>query len=365
MTDSGESRIPVAVLGATGAVGQRFVRLLADHPWFHLSVVAASERSAGQRYADVVDWQQEVPIPDEVADMTVGRCEPMAGVPLVLSALDASVAGPVETSFARAGILVVSNARSHRMERHVPLLIPEVNPGHLDLLDEQEVPEGGGIITNPNCSTIGLAMVLGPLDRAFGVESVHVVSLQALSGAGLPGIPALSIQDNVIPFIAGEEEKIEAEPRKILGRTGRPGGGITEAELTISAQCTRVPVTDGHTAMVSIGFRDEVTPEDVRSLLSSFRSLPQELGLPSAPRYPIHVFDDPSAPQPRLHRNREQGMAVSVGRVRECPLLDVRMAILSHNTLRGAAGGALLCAELAIAEERISGIRPPVPTDDR
>ncbi len=365
MARSGESRVPVAVLGATGTVGQRFVRLLQDHPWFHLAVVAASERSAGQRYGDAVDWQQGVPLPESVAEMRIQRCEPMTGIPLALSALDASAAGPIETAFARAGILVVSNARSHRMDRDVPLLVPEVNPGHLRLLEEQEVPDGAGIITNPNCSTIGVAMVLGPLHRAFGVERVHVVTLQALSGAGMPGVPAMAIQDNVLPFIEGEEEKLESEPRKILGRLGRAGGGIEEAELAISAQCTRVPVSDGHMAMVSIQLGERVGVEEVRAVLSDFRGLPQELGLPTAPRRPIHLFDEPTAPQPRLHRDREQGMAVTVGRIRPCPLTDVRMAILSHNTVRGAAGGALLCAELAIAEERIPGITPPVPTDDR
>lgn len=365
MTDSSESRIPVAVLGATGMVGQRMVRLLADHPWFHVAVVAASERSAGRRYADAVHWRQDAPVPTEVADLVVTRCEPMAGVPLALSALDGDVAGPIEEAFAGAGILVVSNARSHRMDPEVPLVIPEVNPGHLALLDRQDVPDGAGIIANPNCSTIGLALALGPLDRAFGVERVHVVTLQAISGAGLPGVPSLDIHDNVLPWIPGEEEKLETEPRKILGRLRDDGAAIEPASLEISAQCTRVGVSDGHLEMVSVELREKPSLEDVRGLLSAFRSLPQELGLPSAPRNPIHVLDAPDAPQPRLHRNREAGMAVSVGRLRPCPLLDWRMVILSHNTLRGAAGGAILCAELAIAEERIPGVRPPVPTDDR
>ncbi len=361
---SSDSRIAVAILGATGMVGQRMVRLLADHPWFRIAALAASDRSAGQRYMDAVDWRQEVRIPESVREMEVRRCEPMAGISLALSALDASVAGAIETDFARAGVLVVSNARSHRMAGDVPLLIPEINPGHLQLLDVQDVPEGAGIITNPNCSTIGLAMVLGPLHRTFGVEGVQVVTLQALSGAGLPGVPALAIQDNVIPLIPGEEEKLEQEPLKILGVL-QEKGGIQPARIPISAQCTRVPVTDGHLAMVSLRLTGRPSPDEVARVLADFRGLPQELGLPSAPRAPIHVLDAPDAPQPRLHRMRGEGMAVSVGRIRPCPVLGTRMAVLSHNTLRGAAGGAILCAELAIAEERIPGVRPPVPTDDR
>jgi aspartate-semialdehyde dehydrogenase len=223
MSAKGDARIPVGVLGATGVVGQRMVRLLEDHPWFRLATVTASDRSAGRPYAEATRWIQSGPIPEAVAALPVRPTEPMAGVPLVFSALDSSVAGPLEERFAGAGILVVSNARNHRMDPRVPLLVPEVNPGHLDLLDGQEYPEGGGIITNPNCSTIGLSLVLGPLHAAFGVEAVHVVTLQALSGAGLPGHAALEMQDNVIPFISGEEEKLEAETLKILGSGRRTG----------------------------------------------------------------------------------------------------------------------------------------------
>jgi len=358
MSDRVEGRIPVAVLGATGVVGQRMVGLLADHPWFHLVAVTASDRSAGQRYDQAARWVQAGPIPEAVASLTVLPTVPMPGVAIAFSALDSGVAGPVETAFAEAGILVVSNARNHRMESNVPLLVPEVNPEHLALLDSQGFPAGGGIITNPNCSTIGLTLALGPLHAAFGVEAVHVVTLQALSGAGLPGVPALEIQDNVIPYISGEEEKLEQETLKILGSMG--SDGVQWARFPVSAQCTRVPVTDGHTEMVSVRFSREVSPEEAAEVLSSFRGVPQELGLPLAPLRPIHLFDDPRFPQPRLHRDLERGMALSVGRLRRCPVHHLRLAILSHNTVRGAAGGAILCGELALARGKVSGYQPPV-----
>jgi aspartate-semialdehyde dehydrogenase len=363
MTRKGDARIPVGILGATGVVGQRLVRLLEDHPWFRLATVTASDRSAGMPYWEAVRWVQNRPIPEEAATLKVRPTEPMAGIPLVFSALDSSVAGSVEERFAGAGILVVSNARNHRMHPLVPLLVPEVNPGHLDLMDAQDHPEGGGIITNPNCSTIGLTLVLGPLHAAFGVEAVSVVTLQALSGAGLPGHSALEMQDNVVPFIHGEEGKLEEETLKILGVRGE--SGVTPAEFPVSAQCTRVSVSDGHMALISLKLSERISPERVANRLASFRALPQELGLPYAPRRPVHVLTDPRHPQPRLHRDLEQGMAVSVGRIRPCPIHDLRMVILSHNTVRGAAGGALLCGELAVAEEKIPGVRPPVPTDDR
>lgn len=370
---SSDPRIPVAVLGATGAVGQRMVRMLAEHPWFRLAALTGSERSAGRPYAEAVNWFQEVPLPDDVAGLEVGGTTAVGEARIALSALDASVAGEAETAVAAAGVLVVSNARNHRMDPRVPLVIPEVNPGHLALLRLQDVPDGGGIITNPNCSTIGLTMALAPLDRAFGVEAVQVATLQAISGAGMPGIPALAIHDNVVPWIQGEEEKLETEPRKILGsllpgtREGGPAVmGVQPAALALSAQCTRVPVTDGHTALVSVRFRRRgVTPEEAVARMKSFRGMPQERGLPSAPRQPLHVLEGDAGPQPRLHAGREGGMAVVVGRVRPCPLADLRMVVLSHNTVRGAAGGSLLCAELALAEGYLPGLSPPVPTDDR
>ncbi len=352
-----DHRIPVGVLGATGSVGQRFIQLLERHPWFRVAAVTASERSEGKRYGEAARWVQAEPLSSEVAELPVLPTQPGPEVPLVFSALDSSVAGPAETAFAEAGVMVVSNARNHRMDRDVPLLVPEVNPDHLGLLEAQDFPEGGGIITNPNCSTIGLVVPLRALHDAFGVERVNVVTLQALSGAGIPGVSSMEILDNVVPFISGEEDKLETETRKILGALRE--GGIAEAGITVSAQCTRVPVLDGHLEMVSVGLGRKATPEQVAELLSDFRARPQELELPSAPRRPIHVLEGRDHPQPRLHRDLEGGMAVSVGRIRHCPLLDVKMALLSHNTIRGAAGGALLCAELALAEGRIPGLSLP------
>jgi aspartate-semialdehyde dehydrogenase len=352
----------VAVLGATGAVGQRMIRLLADHPWFRVVAVTGSERSAGRPYGEAANWFQEVPLPESVAGLTVGTTTQVGGVPLAFSALDSGVAGPAESELAARGILVVSNARNHRMDPDVPLLVPEVNPDHLALLDGQDFPPGGGIITNPNCSTIGMVLALAPLHRRFGIEAVHVTTLQAISGAGMPGIPALAIHDNVVPFIEGEEDKLETEPRKILGAP-EPDGA---APIRISAQCTRVPVTDGHTALLSIRFRHgAVDPEEARQVMAAFRGVPQERGLPSAPRRPVHVLANGEVPQPRLHVGRGGGMAAVVGRVRPCPLGHLRMVVLSHNTVRGAAGGALLCAELALADGRIPGFSPPLRQDDR
>lgn len=347
-TPSPGGRIPVAVLGATGAVGQRFVNLLAGHPWFRLDVLAASERSVGRPYREAVHWVQESPIPAEVADRVVQGCEPpLEGIPLVFSALDSKVAGPVEGAFAREGHLVVSNARNHRMESSVPLLVPEVNAEHLKLLDHQAT--AGGILTNPNCSTIGLTLALAPLDVAFGLRSVHTTTLQAVSGAGLPGISALEVVDNVVPHIGGEEEKMEEESRKILGTATEAGAGVEPRDLRVGAQCTRVPVVDGHTQCVSVELEASAEPRAVVEALRTFRGPPQRLGLPTAPRFPIHVMEDPDHPQPRLHRDLEGGMAVAVGRIRPCPILDLRFVTVSHNTVRGAAGGALLVGELAVA----------------
>jgi aspartate-semialdehyde dehydrogenase len=352
-----DNRIPVGVLGATGSVGQRFIQLLVRHPWFRVVAVTASERSEGKPYGEAARWVQDDPLPPEIASLTVLPTEPGPEVRIVFSALDSSVAGPAETAFAEAGVMVVSNSKNHRMDRDVPLLVPEVNPDHLALLKQQSFPEGGGIVTNPNCSTIGLVIPLRALHDAFGVDRVSVVTLQALSGAGLPGVASMEILDNVVPFISGEEEKLETETRKILGTLN--GARIRDAEIRVSAQCTRVPVLDGHLEMVSVGLEQDASPEEVGEVLAAFRSAPQELGLPSAPARPIHVLAGRDHPQPRLHRDLEGGMAVSVGRIRPCPLLSIRMAVLSHNTIRGAAGGALLCAELAAAQGKFPGIRVP------
>jgi aspartate-semialdehyde dehydrogenase len=340
------TKIPVGVLGATGAVGQRFIQLLADHPWFEVAEVAASDRSAGKPYREACTWRLGTPPPARVADMKVTNCEGPFRSKLLFSGLDSSVAGEVETALSVKGHAVVSNARNHRMDPDVPLLIPEVNPGHLDALAVQRKRTGGGyIVTNPNCSVVGLAMALAPLHRAFGVEGVAVATLQALSGAGYPGVASLDIADNVIPYISGgEEEKIEAEPVRILGTF--EAGAFKGAPFTVSATVHRVDVTDGHTLALFVNLRREASPADAREVLAAFQGEPQERKLPFAPVRPIHVLSEADRPQPRLDRDRENGMAVSVGRVREDKLFDLKLEVLVHNTIRGAAGAAILNAEL-------------------
>ena len=344
------SPLRVAVAGATGLVGQRFVALLAAHPWFDLEVLTASERSAGRRYGDVVDWRLAEPLPPAIAALTVQPNAAAARCRLVFSALDAAVAGEVERELAAAGAFVVSNAKNFRMHPQVPLVVPEVNPEHLGLLEQQQFG-GGAIVTNPNCSTIGLVLALQPLAAAFGVRAVHVVTLQALSGAGIGGPSALAMLDNLIPHIGGEEEKIEQETRKILGRL--ENGAVRDADIRVSAQCNRVAVLDGHTECVSVELGREVAAAELVAAWRGFRSLPQELGLPSAPRAPIHYRDEIDAPQPRLHRDLERGMATVIGRLQPCAVLHHRFVALSHNTIRGAAGGSILLAELAVARGRV------------
>lgn len=345
-------KVPVAVLGATGGVGQRLVSLLSVHPWFELVAVAASARSAGRSYGDAVRWVLPRPLPAAAAGLPVLPAEPGIDAPLVFSALDPAVAGPIEGAFARGGSLVVSNARSHRMDPDVPLVVPEVNPDHLALLDVQDRGPGG-IVTNPNCATIGLVLALKPLADAFGVSEVHVSTLQAISGAGLPGPESLAFLDNVIPHIPGEEEKAEAETAKILGRLEQDR--VRTAPIRVSAHCNRVPVLEGHTICASVALEREATAEELVAAWRAFRAEPQELALPSAPEHPTLYLDAPDAPQPRLHRDLEGGMAVSVGRLRPCPLSSWRFVCLSHNTIRGAAGGAILLAELAVARGRVEG----------
>lgn len=339
-------KIPVGVLGATGAVGQRFIQLLADHPWFEVAEVLASDRSAGKSYRDACVWRLATPLPDRVASMTVRGAEDALSSPIQFSGLDSSVAGDLEIRLASRGHAVVSNARNHRMAEDVPLLIPEINADHLDALALQRRRTGGGyIVTNPNCSVVGLAMALAPLHRAFGLESAAVVTLQALSGAGYPGVASLDATDNVIPYIGGgEEEKIETEPRKILGRFA--AGAFTLADFTLSASVHRVAVSDGHTMAIFARLRTKASAAEASRVLAEFRGEPQERRLPTAPRAPIHVHDAPDRPQPRLDRDREGGMAVSVGRVREDGLFHLKLEALVHNTIRGAAGAAILNAEL-------------------
>ncbi len=341
-----KEKIAVGILGATGSVGQKFVQLLSNHPWFEVEVVAASHRSAGKRYRDAVNWVQSEPLPEAIANLPVHDSESDLPVKVLFSALDAGVAETVEQHFARKGHIIISNARNHRFHAQVPLLIPEVNPEHLKALESQAF-NGGKIVTNPNCSTTGLVMALKPLMDAFGLEKVHVVTMQALSGAGYPGVSSLDALDNVIPYIAGEEEKMEREPKKLLGRWD--GQRFQEAPLVISASCNRVPVLEGHLESVSVKLAEAADPEAIIEAWRNFKSLPQQWDLPSAPKQPIHYFPQEHWPQPRLHRNLEHGMAVSVGRLRSCPILDFKFTVLSHNTIRGAAGGAILNAELMAA----------------
>jgi aspartate-semialdehyde dehydrogenase len=329
-------------------VGQQFIRLLTDHPWFSTAWLAASERSEGRAYRDAAQWRLADPLTDDVAALRVEGCVPGRGPRLMFSALDAKAAQDIEPAFARAGHIVISNARSFRMEPDVPLLIPEINPEHLDLLPGQRAARGwsGAIVTNPNCSTVALAMVLAPL-RPFGIELVNVTTLQAVSGAGYPGVPSLDILSNAVPAIAGEEEKIESETQKILGAL--TGGAVAPHAAVISAHTTRVPVIDGHTEMISVRLREAPALDQVRSALVGFRGRPQEEQLPSAPNPPIVHLDAADRPQPRLDAMRGGGMAVSVGRIRRCPVLGVKLVALGHNTIRGAAGAAILNAEMLLA----------------
>jgi aspartate-semialdehyde dehydrogenase len=342
--------IDVGILGATGMVGQQFLRLLDTHPHFRATWLAASERSEGRPYADAATWRLPGALPDAAARRHVEACTPGKGPRLVFSALDAAAADALEPAFAAAGHIVVSNARSFRMLDDVPLLIPEVNPDHLQLIARQRQERGwtGAIVTNPNCSVVALAMSLAPL-RAFGIRSVVTTTMQAISGAGYPGVPSFDIVGNVIPGIGGgEEEKIETEANKILGllRDGR----VEPYPAVVSAHTNRVPVLDGHTMTVSVSLDRRVSPAGIAAAMREWRGRPQELRLPSAPERPIEVIEDGFRPQPRLDADRGNGMTVSVGRIRECPVLGIKYVTLGHNTVRGAAGAAILNAELMAAE---------------
>jgi len=345
-----EKKWRAGVLGATGIVGQRLVKLLAEHPWFELTEVAASERSFSKCYAEAVRWHLDAPIPAAASGLVVKSLEPNLACDFVFSALDTSVAGPAEEDFARAGYPVVSNCKNHRMDPDVPLLIPEVNAAHLDAIPVQQKKrgyDGGFIVTNPNCSTAGLVLVLKPLADAFGLEKIFVVTLQAVSGAGYPGLASMDIHGNVVPYISGEEEKMESEPQKLLGKWD--GTRFVDAGLGISAHCNRVPVLDGHLECVSLSLKKIASLNEVREALKNFEVNEELASLPSAVRHPVVVLDEPDRPQPRRDVNAGEGMAAVVGRVRECPLLDVKLALLSHNLVRGAAGAALLNAELLAA----------------
>ncbi len=351
--------IDVTVLGATGVVGQRFVRRLQNHPWFRIACLAASDKSEGKRYRDACAWRLDGEPYGGLGDVVLTASSPdVAAAPFVFSALDTGPAAEIEPRFAKRGCLVFSNAATFRMEADVPLLVPEVNPEHLGLLETQRVHRGfgeGGIVTNPNCTSTVLVLALAPLQRAFGVEAVHVTSMQAVSGAGYPGVPSLDVLGNVIPYIAKEETKVEAEIPKMLGRF--EGDRVTPLDCVVSAMCHRVPVLDGHSEAVSIRLRGSPSPADVRDALASFVARPQDLELPSAPQRPILVYAEESRPQVRLDVEKDGGMPVHVGRVRACPLFGIKLFVLGHNTERGAAGASILNAELFHATGIPGGLR--------
>lgn len=341
----------VGVLGATGMVGQRMLSILNDHPWFTVTALAASEQSAGKRYADAAAWQLDQPMPVWARDMIVQKAEPPLDCDFVLSGLDNAVAGDIESAFAAAGYPVISNAKNHRMEPDVPLVIPEVNPGHLDVIKKQQANRGwrkGFVVTNPNCSTVGLVCALKPLQDAFGVRKVLVTTMQAISGAGYPGVASLDILDNVIPLIRGEEEKMQSESLKLLG--DYDGEKFADADIAVSAHCNRVHVRDGHLECVSVELDDQASPEEVIEAWQSFRPEVADLKLPSLPDPFIAYKDEENRPQPRRDREAGRGMQVSVGRLRKCPILHYKFVVLSHNTVRGAAGAAVADAELLAAK---------------
>jgi aspartate-semialdehyde dehydrogenase len=342
--------IPVGILGATGMVGQQFIALLDHHPWFRVEWLGASQRSEGKRFSEAAAWRLASRLPDDVASRVVEAATPGRAPKLVFSGLDSSVAGEIETAFAEAGHIIVSNSRNHRMDPTVPLLIPEVNADHLALLAAQGAAHGwkGRIVTNPNCAVVVLAMALAPL-RQFGLKTTLVTTMQAISGAGYPGVPSWDILANVIPYIGGgEEEKVETEPKKILGSLA--DGSVGFHPVSVSATTTRVPVHNGHTASVSVGLAEKPTADAIIDAWRTFTGRPQALQLPSAPPHPIVYLMEPNRPQPTLDVDRDGGMTVSIGRLRQCPVLDYKFVALGHNTIRGAAGAAILNAELMHTE---------------
>jgi len=341
--------LEVGILGSTGMVGQNFIKFLQGHPWFKLTWLGASDRSAGKVYRDAMTWHLAGGLPDSVAGLTVEDCKPGNAPQLLFSAMDASVATDIERAFAQAGHVVVSNSRNHRMERDVPLLVPEINPDHLKLVPCQQRARGwkGQIVTNPNCSTVVLTMGLAPL-KQFGITRIVTTTLQAISGAGYPGVPSMDIVGNVIPFIGGEEEKMQQETQKILGEFR--GDHIEPLAAKVSAHCNRVAVADGHTVTISVEFSSKPAEADLRHAFDVFMGVPQQRGLPSAPPRPVIYLEEANRPQPRKDADRDRGMTACVGRLRACPVLDYKFVALAHNTVRGAAGAAVLNAELMYSE---------------
>ncbi len=340
-----QKKYPIGILGATGMVGQRFIQLLESHPWFEVAWLAASDRSSGKAYGEAAKWRLDTPLPERIARMTVAPADPEGAPKIIFAALDASIARELEPRFAEAGCAVVSNSSAYRMAPSVPLVIPEINAEHLHLIEEQSSRRatGGYMVTNPNCSTIGLVMALKPLEERFGIEQILVTTMQAVSGAGYPGVPSMDILGNVVPYIGSEEEKMEAETLKLLGRL--EGHAVTPLAARISAHCNRVAVEDGHMESVSIKLAKPATHDEILAAWSEFKPLAGQ-ALPTAPEQPVEWAPQSDRPQPRLDRNRGRGMAVTVGRLRPCNVLDWKFTALSHNTIRGAAGAAILNAEL-------------------
>lgn len=345
-----QTKIPVGILGATGIVGQRFVQMLEHHPWFEVAWLAASDRSAGKPYVESARWRLKTPIPAAVAHMPISPAKPETAPKIIFAALDAAIAAELEPRFAESGRAVITNSSALRMQKDVPLVVPEVNPDHIKLLECQSWRRhsGGFVVTNPNCSAIGLVMALAPLEQRFGIETVMAVTMQAVSGAGYPGVASLDILGNVIPYIPKEEEKMEEETRKLLGRLNN--SGIVPADFGMSAQCNRVAVEDGHTESVSVKLKKDAPPDEIIAAWNEFRSVPQELHLPTAPEQPVKYSAVPDRPQPRFDADCGHGMTATVGRLRPCGVLDWKFTVLSHNTIRGAAGAALLNAELLKAQ---------------
>ena len=344
------AKIPVGILGATGVVGQRFIQLLENHPWFEVAWLAASDRSEGREYAKAARWRLKTPIPQSVANMRVSPATPDGAPKVIFAALDASIAAEMEPRFATAGHAVITNSSALRMAKDVPLVIPEVNPDHIKLIECQpwRKKSGGFVITNSNCSAMGLVLALAPLQKHFGLETVMAVTMQAVSGAGYPGVASLDILGNVIPYIAKEEEKMEEETQKLLGKLN--GAGVIPAHFKMSAQCNRVAVEDGHTESISVKFSKKASPNEIIDAWTSFRGVAQQKQLPSAPEIPVRYMDANDRPQPRFDVEFGRGMTTTVGRLRPCKVLDWKFTVLSHNTIRGAAGAALLNAELLKVE---------------
>jgi aspartate-semialdehyde dehydrogenase len=345
-----QNKIPVGILGATGIVGQRFIQLLEHHPWFEVAWLAASDRSEGKAYAEAVRWRLRTAIPGKVAQMKVSPASPDGAPKVIFAALDASIAAELEPRFADAGCAVISNSSALRMAKDVPLVIPEVNPDHIKLIECQSWrrKSGGFVVTNSNCSAMGLVLALAPLHKKFELETVMAVTMQAVSGAGYPGVASLDILGNVIPYIAKEEEKMEEETRKLLGSLN--GAGVVLAPFKMSAQCNRVAVEDGHTESVSVKFKKKAQAEDILEAWSEFSGIPQEKKFPTAPEIAVRYVDSSDRPQPRFDVDFGRGMTATVGRLRPCGVLDWKFTVLSHNVIRGAAGAALLNAELLKSE---------------